>query len=68
MIEHENDDADGELVETVTPDPIRVAFAAALGALIQSLPPSYARDVAIEQTIRAHLRTEEAVARRRILN
>ena len=33
-----------------------------------SLPPSRARDIAIEQVISAHTRTEEALARHRILN
>jgi hypothetical protein len=45
MTEHED-----ELVETVViPDPLRSAFAAAIGALMERLPPSRARDIAIEQ-------------------
>jgi hypothetical protein len=64
MTEHED-----ELVETVViPDPLRSAFAAAIGALMERLPPSRARDIAIEQVISAHTRTEEALARHRILN
>jgi len=39
-----------------------------MGTLIRALPPSYARDTAIEQLIAAHTRTEEALARHRILN
>jgi hypothetical protein len=68
MTEHEHDAADGELVATVTADPLRAAFAAAMGALIQTLPPSYARDVALAEIIAAHERTEHAIARRRVLN
>jgi hypothetical protein len=64
-----NDKAVGEkLVATVPIDPLRSAFAAAMGALIQALPPSYARDTAIEQLIAAHTRTEEVLARHRVLN
>ena len=67
MTEHE-DTADGELVASVAVDPLRNAFAAAIGALIQVLPPSYARDTAVEQIIAAHTRTEEVLAQRRVLN
>ena len=58
----------GELVATVTADPLRAAFAQALGALMRALPPSRARDIAVEQIISAHMRTEELLARHRILN
>jgi len=51
MTEQE-DSADGELVASVVTDPLRNAFAAAIGALIQALPPSYARDTAVEQNHR----------------
>jgi len=59
-----------ELVATVTTvaDPLRAAFAAAMGALIQTIPPGYAQEVAIEQLIAAHVRTEEVLAKHRILN
>jgi hypothetical protein len=68
--EHEHDDV-GELVDVVTADPqhlLRSAFASAMGALIQALPASYVRDVALAEIIGAHERTEHAIARRRILN
>jgi len=68
MTKHEQDTADGELVASVSIDPLRSAFAAALGAIIQALPPSRARDIAVEQLISAHVRTEEILARHRILN
>ena len=68
MTEHEEDRVTGELVHVVTADPLRAAFAQALGALIKALPPSYARDTAIEQLMAAHVRTEEILARHRILN
>jgi hypothetical protein len=68
MMTEENDNADGELVATVTADPIRAAFAAAMGAVVQVIPPGYAQEVAIEQLIAAHMRTEELLARRRVLN
>jgi hypothetical protein len=68
MTEHEHDDVAGELVATVTADPLRAAFAAAMGALIQVLPPSYVRDVALTEIIAAHERTEHALARRRVLH
>jgi len=58
----------GELVATVPADPLRAAFAQALGALMRALPPSIARDIAVEQVIGAHQRTEELLARHRILN
>jgi hypothetical protein len=72
MDEHEhNEGVAGELAHVVTGDPqhlLRSAFASAMGALIQALPPSYARDVALAEIIAAHERTEHAIARRRILN
>jgi len=68
MTEHKQDGVAGELVDRVTIDPLRMAFAAAMGALIQALPPSRARDIAIEQLIAAHVRTEEVLARHRVLN
>jgi len=45
-----------ELVATVTPvaDPLRSAFAHALRAIVEALPPSRARDIAVEQVIAAH--------------
>ena len=58
----------GELVATVPADPLRAAFAQALGALMRALPPSTARDIAVEQVIGAHQRTEELLARHRMLN
>ena len=58
----------GELVDTVTTDPLRAAFAAAMGALIQALPPSHVRDTALEQIIEAHARTEHALSRTRVLH
>ena len=67
MTEHEKGH-EPELVASFPADPLRAAFAAALSALIQALPPSYARDAAVEQLIAAHTRTEEVLARRRILN
>jgi len=57
-----------ELVATVTHDPLRAAFAAAMGALIQALPPGYVQEVAIEQLIAAHVRAEQVLAKRRVLN
>ena len=68
MTEHEQDNADGELVHVVTADPLRAAFARALGVIMEALPPSRARDIAVEQVIGAHQRTEELLARHRILN
>jgi hypothetical protein len=68
MMAEQNDSADGELVATVTADPLRSAFASAMSALIQALPPSYARDVALAEIIAAHERTEHAIARRRALH
>jgi hypothetical protein len=68
MMTEQNDSTDGEMVAAFPADPLRIAFASAMGALIRALPPSYARDTAIEQLIAAHARTEEALARHRILN
>jgi len=65
MTEHEHV---GELVGRVTVDPLRAAFAHALRAIAEALPPSRARDIAIEQVIGAHQRTEELLARHRVLN
>jgi len=59
---------DGELVASIPADPLRRAFASALGAIMEALPPSRARDIAVEQVIAAHMRTEEALARHRVLN
>jgi len=67
MTEHE-DAADGELVDRVTVDPLRQAFASALRVIVEALPPSRARDIAVEQMIGAHQRTEQLLARHRILN
>jgi hypothetical protein len=58
----------GELVATVAADPLRAAFAAAMGVLMERLPAGYARDVALTEIIAAHERTEHALARRRVLN
>jgi len=58
----------GELVDVVTVDPLRSAFARALGTIMEALPPSRARDIAVEQLIAAHTRTEEILARHRVLN
>ena len=68
MMKERNDAADGELVATVPADPLRVAFARALGTIMETLPPGRARDIAVEQVIGAHQRTEELLARHRILN
>jgi len=68
MTEHEQDDVVGELVDRVTVDPLRVAFARALGVIMEALPPSRVRDIAVEQIIGAHQRTEELIARHRVLN
>jgi len=69
MMTEQNDSADGELVAAYPiADPLRAAFAQALGALMRALPPSRARDIAVEQIISAHMRTEELLARHRILN
>ena len=68
MTEHEEDRVTGELVHVVTADPLRAAFAQALGALMRALPPSIARDIAVEQVMGAHQRTEELLARHRMLN
>jgi len=58
-----------ELVDTVTViDPLRRAFASAIGAVVEALPPGRARDLAVEQVIAAHVRTEQLLARRRILH
>jgi len=63
-------DSAPELVATVTPvaDPLRSAFARALGVIMEALPPSRVRDIAVEQIIGAHQRTEELLARHRVLN
>ena len=57
-------------VTTVTTvgDPLRSAFAQAMGVLIEALPPGRMRDLAIEQLIGAHQRTEELLTRYRVLN
>jgi len=68
MMKERNDTADGELVASVTVDPLRAAFGAALAAIVEAMPPSRARDTALEQVIAAHVRTEEILARHRILN
>jgi len=39
MAEPMQDDADGKLVATERPDALRAAFAQALGALMEALPP-----------------------------
>jgi hypothetical protein len=67
MTEQDNT-VDGELVATVQVDPLRSAFASAMGALMERLPAGYARDVALTEIIAAHERTESAIARRRVLN
>ena len=68
MMTERNDAAGGEFVTTVPADPLRLAFAQALGALMRALPPSIARDIAVEQVMGAHQRTEELLARHRMLN
>jgi len=68
MTECKEQDVAGELVDRVTVDPLRVAFARALGVIMEALPPSRARDLAVEQIIGAHQRTEELLARHRVLN
>jgi hypothetical protein len=68
MMTERNDAADSELVHVVTADPLRAAFAAAMGVLMERLPASHARDIALSEMIQAHERTEHALARRRVLN
>jgi hypothetical protein len=57
---------DGELVATAQPDPLRAAFAKALAELIAALPPGVERDIAVAETMEAHLRAAAALARRRL--
>jgi len=61
-------DVAGELIDVVHADPLRAAYAQALRTIMEALPPSRARDIAVEQVIGAHQRTEEILARHRILN
>jgi len=39
-----------------------------MGTLIQQLPPSHVRDIALEQIIEAHARTEQALSKTRVLH
>jgi hypothetical protein len=68
MTEHEDTGVSGELVATVTADPLRSAFAAAMAALMERLPAGHTSDIALTEIIAAHERTEHALARRRVLN
>jgi len=69
MIEEEQEQPiDGEYVDIAPVEPLRAAFARALGALMEALPPGRPRDIAVEQIMGAHQRTEELLARHRILN
>jgi hypothetical protein len=61
-----DDAANGEL-EAI--DPIRVAFAQAIGAIMNALPEGNARRVALEEIMSAHERTSAVLATyRRTLN
>jgi len=64
MTEHQNDV--GELVETGA-DPLRVAFGAAIEALISMLDDCPARTYAIQELMAAEERTRERLIRR-VLN
>jgi hypothetical protein len=71
MTEKRDDAADGELVRVVSADPqhsLRIAFGAAMAALMERIPAGYARDIALTEIIAAHERAEHAIARRRVLN
>jgi hypothetical protein len=50
------------------PDPLRSAFAQAIGALMAGLQPGIERDVAVAEIMEAHDRTVAALAHRRRLH
>jgi len=61
MVTNEHDDvADGELVQPVA-DPIRFAFAAAIGAVLTALPDGPARTLAVDEIAAAHQRVVAAL-------
>jgi len=67
---HEDDVADGELGELLpVADPVRVAFAAAIGEVMAVLPDGNARRVVVTEIMEAHTRVTTALAAfRRTLN
>lgn len=65
MSPNEQDDAgDSEIVESQPADPFRAAFAAAIAAVLEALPPSWMRDVAVKEVMIAYERTKVALVRR----
>jgi len=60
----------GELVEIVPEpaDPLCVAFAAAMAAVMGALPPGRARDLAVIEMMEAHARAARAISKYRVLN
>jgi hypothetical protein len=64
----ENVVAGGDLVGSAHCDVLRHAFASALGALIEALPPGVERDIAVAETIEAHMRAVATLAHRRRLH
>ena len=67
MTKKRDDTADGELVAAFH-DSLRLAFAAAMRALMEALPAGATRDIALSEIISAHERTEQAMRLRRVLN
>jgi len=63
----ERKDHDGELIASVPADPLRVAFGAAIEALMNYLGDCPARAYAVREIIEAETRTRHALVRR-ILN
>src|SRR5262249_33741183 len=59
MAEKHDDAADGELVATVSPDPLRMAFGSAIEALMNMLGDCPAREVAVKEIMAAEERTRE---------
>jgi hypothetical protein len=60
--------ADGELVEPrPVADPIRMAFGAAIEAVMDMLPDGFAREAPVREIMRAEERTKAALVRR-VLN
>jgi hypothetical protein len=65
MMTSEQEDVDGEMVETVRPsDPITAVFAAAIGTVLDMLPDSIGRQIIVTEIMRAHERTKQALVRR----
>jgi len=59
----------GELVDAApATEPLRSAFASAMRAIMEGLPPCRARDLAVREIMGAHQRVEELLARHRTLN